>query len=640
MSILKITSGYSSNKMISYCSQEKIDRLSGEKIERCTAWKNNLVLTHPEHVAMAWEVTREGFGKCSGRQYHHASLSLDPKDPQAQKITDPKMIRMAEKFVQEYAPGHDYSIFIHRDKEHPHAHILWNSVHSETGLKFHASKEDLMRGMEIKDSIDKEFGLKITTRNKIYDRIPDPVKRLHERNPFSYLWMEDLKQRIETIRAHTSDFPSYQAHLKHSGVEADPRGKEGKVSYRFLDHEGKQRQCRESKLGDDYGRETLERHFERNREQHQGNAAQRRHTDLDPSDQQRIKIRTGRTSPVKERTSTNESKLGAHPLTTHGVYELNTPTSRASFKDSFQFSEQSGRLRELGKEFIGAHPAGSFSKDDPHQTVGGELEREQPYDVQSITRQHTLSERVPIILSHSSDTDRSFIDSHGMDSTQFLRSEDEAEQRRKQYSNSPLQENTLNTQVMEFRHVVYSRAERGLNPGTDQSAPRNEQRRNDRIYTEYQQGLVQVFCITRARSQIRYSEYSRNQQNRTEEIGKAFSREVKDNGNAIGRRITAKIQRLSEVAQGWYNTARERLSNLQERAEAVLRSSFELKKEHGNQDLAIGTLEKSMGTTLEKIKKLIPEKNNLEDKPVELELEMGRDQEKQKSKSRGHGIGR
>jgi hypothetical protein len=640
MSILKITSGYSSTKMISYCSKEKIDRLSGEKIERCTAWKNNLGLAHPEHVAMAWEVAREGFGKCSGRQYHHASLSLDPKDPQAQKITDPEMIRMAEKFVQEYAPGHDYSIFIHRDKEHPHAHILWNSVHSETGLKFHASKEDLRHGMEIKDSIDHEFGLKITTRNKIFDRIPDPAKRLHERDQSAYLWMEDLKQRIEIIRAHTSDFSTYQALLKQLGVEADPRGKEGKVSYRFLDIEGKQRQCRESKLGDDYGRETLERHFERNREQHQSNAAKLEHTELDPSDQQRIEISTRRTSSIKERTSTNESNLGSHSLTTDRVYQLDTSANPTPFKDFFQFSEQSRCLRELGERFISPHPAGAFRKDDPHQTIGRELERQQPHDIQSIARQHALSERVPITLSPFSDFDRSSFNSPRMDSSQFLHSEDTSEQRRQQYSISPIQENALNTQLAEFRHVVYSLTERGFNPGADQNPPRNEQGGSDRIHTEYQQGLVQTFSIARARAQSGYREYSRNKQERIEELGKTFSRAIHENGSEIGRRIADQIQRLSQVAQGWYDNARERLSDLQERAEELLRSYFELKKEHGKQDLAIGTLGKSMGATLEKNKKLIPEKNNFEDKNIEWELDADRVQEKQKSKRREHGIGR
>ena len=72
----------------------------------------------------------------------------------------------------------------------------------------------------------------------------------------------------------------------------------------------------------------------------------------------------------------------------------------------------------------------------------------------------------------------------------------------------------------------------------------------------------------------------------------------------------------------------------------MARSYFELKKEHGKQDLAIGTLGKSMGATLEKNKKLIPDKNNFEDKKVGLELDVDRIQAKQKSKSRGHGMGR
>jgi hypothetical protein len=370
MSILKITSGYSSTKMISYCSKEKIDRLSGEKIERCTAWKNNLGLAHPEHVAMAWDVAREGFGKCSGRQYHHASLSLDPKDPQAQKITDPEMIRMAEKFVQEYAPGHDYSIFIHRDKEHPHAHILWNSVHSETGLKFHASKKDLMRGMEIKDTLDREYGLEITKRQRSMDRIPDEIQRIHQRDPNAYLWTEDLKYRIDKARKEATSFSSLQEILSKNGVESDPRGRDGKISYRFTDENGKQRQCREGKLGEEYERAAIERDFQRNREQHQSNTREYRHTkDLSRSDERTANI-PRKNSNSSERSEGIKSDSRARPSKSDRDHEGVAAANREAFEGSGSINKAARRLRELGTELIKSDRASASQEDDSRRELG------------------------------------------------------------------------------------------------------------------------------------------------------------------------------------------------------------------------------------------------------------------------------
>jgi len=293
MSIIKLSSGKSSAAMIKYCSVGKNNRDVESPIQRCTAWTNSLGLEKPEHIEDAWSLTRSGFGKNDGIQYHHASLSLDPSDKATAKMSDTKLLKMAEGFVQKHAPGHDYAIFIHRDKEHPHAHIMWNSVSHETGKKFHSSKDDLKKAMEIKDSLDQEYGLKITERTKKSDIISDKVRRLHQRDPDAYIWTEDLKSRVESAISGSANFEDYRAKLGQDGVTAISRGKNGAITYSFSDTTGTERKCRENRLGADYARERIEQLFERNREQSQGNPEQHQSTEKSAGNSKRNQTNKG-----------------------------------------------------------------------------------------------------------------------------------------------------------------------------------------------------------------------------------------------------------------------------------------------------------------------------------------------------------
>jgi len=299
VSIIKLSSGKSSIAMIKYCSMGKLQQKKEIITERCTTWTNSLGLEKPEQLEDAWSITREGFGKNGGIQYHHASLSLDPSDKMTSKISDDELTKMAESFVIKHAPGHDYAVFIHRDKEHPHAHIIWNAVNHETGKKFHSSKDDLKKALEIKDSLDLEFGLKITERAKRPDVISDKVKRLHERNPDTYIWTEDLKSRLENAISSSTNFEDFSSKLVEDGVKSNPRGKNGSITYSFLDANGTERKCRETRLGTDYERDRIEQLLKTNREQFKSIAEQHQLTEKSPRtwNGNKTSERTDRLSP-------------------------------------------------------------------------------------------------------------------------------------------------------------------------------------------------------------------------------------------------------------------------------------------------------------------------------------------------------
>ena len=259
MSILKLRSGSNALGMLRYCHEDKKHQSADTK--RCTDFINSYSADNIEDVSLAWRMERQGCGKENGRQYYHATLSVDPDDRRASTISSRELRDMGERFVKEFAPGHSYAVFVHSDEKHPHVHILWNSVNPATGKKFHLDNAGLGRSQEIKNQIDEKFGIEKTelkTPKIQKDRIPDQVKRIIERTETAYIWTEDLKQRIEITKKKSLDLKDFKDRLKETGVEASERGKEGKLTYSFEDVHGKQRKVRQDKLGENYGRDSIE----------------------------------------------------------------------------------------------------------------------------------------------------------------------------------------------------------------------------------------------------------------------------------------------------------------------------------------------------------------------------------------------
>ena len=259
MSILKIRSGSNATGMLRYCHQDKPNQSAD--VERCSDFINSYGFNNTDDVSLAWRMERQGCGKENGRQYYHATLSISPDDPRSSTITNRELRDMGERFVKEFAPKHSHAVFVHRDERHPHIHILWNSVNPENGKKFHLDNAALGRSQEIKNRIDSDFGIQKTELRKPEvqkDRIPDEVKRIAERTEAAYIWTEDLKQRIDNAKKKSIDMEDFKHRLKENGVDAQERGKEGKITYSFEDEHGKQRKVRQDKLGEDHGRDSIE----------------------------------------------------------------------------------------------------------------------------------------------------------------------------------------------------------------------------------------------------------------------------------------------------------------------------------------------------------------------------------------------
>ena len=101
--------------------------------------------------------TKRAVGKTDGVQYYHIIQSFKPGE-----ITPELALEIAKEFAQEHLSGYETVIGVHVDREHIHAHILFNSVNADTGEKYHSNAQSYysqIRG--ISDRLCREHGLSV-----------------------------------------------------------------------------------------------------------------------------------------------------------------------------------------------------------------------------------------------------------------------------------------------------------------------------------------------------------------------------------------------------------------------------------------------------------------------------------------------
>jgi hypothetical protein len=111
---------------------------SGEEHER-VAWSagRNLPTDDPELAATFMRATAAQSDRVEKPVYHIA-LSFDPSDP----VDRAAMEQVANHLLERLGLAeHQAVIVAHRDREHPHLHLLVNRVHPETGLAWERWKD-------------------------------------------------------------------------------------------------------------------------------------------------------------------------------------------------------------------------------------------------------------------------------------------------------------------------------------------------------------------------------------------------------------------------------------------------------------------------------------------------------------------
>ena len=154
MAIIKAAqSGASLRRIIHYVTQEKKTEeplLAGIHCDPQNAYDDMMLI-------------KTLFRKKGGRQYKHFIYSYPP----GESITPQQVLENAQCLVAETPAlkGYQALIAVHKDRKHIHAHIIVNSVHSETGYKLQWSKMDLADLKERCNTLSRAQGMSVPEKS-------------------------------------------------------------------------------------------------------------------------------------------------------------------------------------------------------------------------------------------------------------------------------------------------------------------------------------------------------------------------------------------------------------------------------------------------------------------------------------------
>ena len=101
--------------------------------------------------------TKQAYGKMDGVQYYHVIQSFKPGE-----VTPELALEIAREFAEEHLPGFETVISVHVDKEHIHAHLIFNSVNADTGRKYHSNAQTYYKQLRAaSDRLCQEHGLSV-----------------------------------------------------------------------------------------------------------------------------------------------------------------------------------------------------------------------------------------------------------------------------------------------------------------------------------------------------------------------------------------------------------------------------------------------------------------------------------------------
>lgn len=129
--------------------------LNGDKTEEqiLTAAQGCLTSTACHDMA----AVKQRWNKTDGVQLYHVIQSFRPGE-----LSPELALEIAREFAREHLPGYQAIIGVHTDREHIHAHIVFNSVNQLTGEKYHSNARSYYQQIRgISDRLCREHGLSV-----------------------------------------------------------------------------------------------------------------------------------------------------------------------------------------------------------------------------------------------------------------------------------------------------------------------------------------------------------------------------------------------------------------------------------------------------------------------------------------------
>ena len=185
--------------------------LNGDKTNEqiLTAYLN----CDPGHACRQMLDTKRAMGKTDGVQYYHIIQSFKPGE-----VTPELALEIAREFAAEHLPGYQAVISVHVDKEHIHAHTIFNSVNADTGEKYHSNARSYYSQIRaISDRLCREHGLSVIMEGKA-DKAVSYIEWLRQSRgqpTFRAMLEADLREAIEDA----NDIGHFFLIMEHKGYE-------------------------------------------------------------------------------------------------------------------------------------------------------------------------------------------------------------------------------------------------------------------------------------------------------------------------------------------------------------------------------------------------------------------------------------
>ena len=166
-----------------------------------------------EYAASRMLKTKQQHRRTNGVQYYHLIQSFKPGE-----ITPKLALEIAKEFAEEHLTGYQAVIGVHVDKEHIHAHTIFNSVNALTGEKYHSNARSYYQQIRaISDRLCREHGLSVVMEGKA-DKAVSYIEWLRQRSDqptFRAMLEADLREAIEDA----NDIGHFFLIMEHKGYE-------------------------------------------------------------------------------------------------------------------------------------------------------------------------------------------------------------------------------------------------------------------------------------------------------------------------------------------------------------------------------------------------------------------------------------
>ena len=165
------------------------------------------------HACNQMLATKEAKNNRDGVQYYHIIQSFKPGE-----ITPELALEIAQAFAKEHLSDYEVVIGVHVDKEHIHAHMIFNSVNQVTGRKYHSNAKSYYQQIRgISDKLCREHGLSVIMEGKPSKAVSyiEWLRQSKGQPTFRSMLEADLRDAI----ADANDLGHFFLLMEHKGYE-------------------------------------------------------------------------------------------------------------------------------------------------------------------------------------------------------------------------------------------------------------------------------------------------------------------------------------------------------------------------------------------------------------------------------------